>query len=151
MPPQVEGRAAPPRAPQSAKHLYRSKAPERGEFFRRKKRGKPQVGFPLFSFSKIKLSEAYRRAGSFHRYRGPPSDLRSKSSERRLLMLTVDEHPRRGLNYRFLLPVDDIQSGASRPIVVRADDFCCQKAIIGSGASRPRGTATFKRKERSRR
>ena len=32
MPPQVEGRAAPPRAPQSAKHLYRSKAPERVNF-----------------------------------------------------------------------------------------------------------------------
>ena len=55
MPPQVEGRAAPPRAPQSAKFLYRSKASERGEFFRRKKRGKPQVGFPLLlSFESAK-------------------------------------------------------------------------------------------------
>ena len=75
MPPQVEGRVAPPRAPQSAKHLYRSKAPERGEFPRKGKEGKPQVGFPL------------------------PNT----------------QHPHRGLNYRFLLPADDIQSGASRP------------------------------------
>ena len=60
MPPQVEGRVAPPRAPQSAKYPYRSKAPERGEFFRRKKRGKPQVGFPLLlSFESAKSLAAF--------------------------------------------------------------------------------------------
>ena len=62
MPPQVEGRAAPPRAPQSAKHIHgvsllitflfaplASKRKVAGEIaLVKKKKGKPHLWFPLF-------------------------------------------------------------------------------------------------------